>query len=102
MNASEKKLKQATAHLQAAIRSLTSAKKRATKKRKNPCNGCSKNPRVHFPKTKRGRKEKSKTWKLTAERRPPIRFKATKSAAYKRATKYAKSYTRVVLDDGKR
>lgn len=89
------KLKKVKKHLQAALKSLAlKAKKR---KRANPCK-VKANPRVHFPKTRRGRPKEMKSWLMTVAKRPPVRFMATKEDAYEKARAHAKKHNKVILD----
>jgi len=101
MSTQAKQLANALKHLQAATRSLANVKKRKkASKRKNPCSAKS-NPRVHFPKTRRGRKPVTRSWTITQKGKPPIRFKASKLAAFAKAKKLASKSRRLVLDGPK-
>ena len=101
MKSLELKLKHALSCLRQAEKSLTSAKKRKTKKRKNPCQAKKANPRVHFPKTRRGRPEKTRTWVITRKGKTPLRFRATKKGAFNKSKGLASRGKRLVLDGPK-
>ncbi len=92
--------KTAIKHLKAALTSLskTKAKKRKKKVRTNPCDEV--NPRIHFPKTKRGRSQEMKTWHILRKGKPPMRFKTTKKAAFAKAASLARK-GKLVLDGPK-
>lgn len=65
---------------------------------KSPWN---RNPRTHFPKTRRGRPKEMKKWHILRKGKPPIRFNATKKDAHNRAQIYALRHGHIVLDGPK-
>jgi hypothetical protein len=60
-----------------------------------------KNPRVHFPRTARGRPKEMKKWHILRKGKPPIRFSGTKKDAHQKARGFALRGTHVVLDGPK-
>lgn len=94
-----KQLQNALKHLHEATRLLAKTKARKRKKRANPCSSAA-NPRVHFPKTRRGRKEVMRKYTILRKGKPPLRFTATKASAIARATKMA-AHGKLVLDGPK-
>lgn len=61
------------------------------------------NPRVHYPKTARGRRPTMARWTITSPGKPPIRFTGTKADAHFKAVKLVSSGKRkkLVLDGPK-
>ena len=111
MDCNEIMLKRALAHLKVATTTLSKAKKknpcktnpRKRKKKRNTSSSMTVNPRVHFPKTSRGRKQVMHKWRITSAGKPPITFQATKGQAYLKAHNLVSSGKRkkLVLDGPK-